>query len=263
MTEPLHGRDEGSIPAEPPFAADSSSGREGEHSAVARPVRPLTGRDVLAAFWWGFVAPILVIVVGLLAAGKLLGPQVIGLSGIVVALFAASVLMLVGVHHVVVRRGGFAFADIGFTRPTRSLLHLLWEVPVVMGLALACAGLARNLLPLDDAGAATSSLNGVTGALPLVLATASVVVLDPIVEESLFRGVLYGWLRERLPVVWTVVLVGAFFGLIHVAPAAIAYLLPWGIGATALRAWHGSVWASLIAHVVNNAFVTGIVLANL
>jgi membrane protease YdiL (CAAX protease family) len=95
-----------------------------------------------------------------------------------------------------------------------------------------------------------------------VLFIASVVA--PIVEETMFRGVLYrhlraasgGW-RPALSVLFSAVVVSFLFAVIHpqgflMVPALMALALAF----TLMREWRGTVLQSMIAHGINNAVAT-------
>lgn len=86
-------------------------------------------------------------------------------------------------------------------------------------------------------------------------------------EELVYRGLLYRWFRERLPV-WIAALASALiFGLLHgslISPggamgAAMAVgLVLFGIIAALLFEASGSLWPSILIHLVNNSlFVIG------
>ena len=78
-------------------------------------------------------------------------------------------------------------------------------------------------------------------------------IIVPFAEELFFRGVLYLWLRQRFGV-WTGLLVSSIlFGILHgeisvgVAAAVLGMVLAWTYEKS------GSLWASVIIHILNNA----------
>ena len=77
--------------------------------------------------------------------------------------------------------------------------------------------------------------------------------LAPLVEELIFRGLVYGWLAGRWgsTVAWIVSSL-AFAGA-HWEPAHIVLVLPLGLMFGWLRRRSDSLLPSLAAHVVNNA----------
>jgi membrane protease YdiL (CAAX protease family) len=57
---------------------------------------------------------------------------------------------------------------------------------------------------------------------------ASSVIWAPVVEEIVFRGLVYRWLRGRLAMVWTASVTSVLFALIHV-PRPVPLLVPYFI----------------------------------
>jgi membrane protease YdiL (CAAX protease family) len=83
------------------------------------------------------------------------------------------------------------------------------------------------------------------------LYVAGIVIAAPVLEELLFRGYLLGIALRLLPAVPAQLLVAAAFGAIHGAP----YALPIGVLGLFfgwLRARHGSLLPSMLAHAVHN-----------
>lgn len=87
-----------------------------------------------------------------------------------------------------------------------------------------------------------------------LLAFVALVILPPIAEELLFRGYLFGRLRERFGFWVTTLTVSGMFGLVH---------MQWNVGIDVailsiflcyLREKTGSVWASMVLHSLKNAF---------
>jgi membrane protease YdiL (CAAX protease family) len=75
--------------------------------------------------------------------------------------------------------------------------------------------------------------------------------LAPLVEELVFRGLLYGWLcRWGTGVAWIVSSLA--FAAAHVEPAHVILVLPLGLWFGWLRRHTDSLWPSLVAHMVNN-----------
>ena len=76
--------------------------------------------------------------------------------------------------------------------------------------------------------------------------------LAPLVEELVFRGLLYGWLEGR----WGsgIAFIGSSlaFAAAHVELAHVILVLPLGLVFGLLRWRTGSLWPSLVAHMANN-----------
>jgi membrane protease YdiL (CAAX protease family) len=80
-----------------------------------------------------------------------------------------------------------------------------------------------------------------------------VVVIAPIVEELLFRGVGYG-LLARFGEYTAIILVGLSFALVHGLIAGFAVIASFGAGLAYLRAKADSIYPCMLLHASFNAF---------
>jgi membrane protease YdiL (CAAX protease family) len=107
----------------------------------------------------------------------------------------------------------------------------------------------------------------VVRAIVLLLAA----VIAPIVEETMFRGVLYRHLREMtgrlggaLSFFISAVVASFIFAAIHPQGwLGIPPLMGIAIGLSIAREWRGSLIPSMVAHGVNNGLVMAILLVAL
>lgn len=76
--------------------------------------------------------------------------------------------------------------------------------------------------------------------------------LAPLVEELVFRGLLYGWLESRWGSGLAFVVSSLAFAAAHVEPAHAVLVLPLGLMFGLLRWRTRSLWPSLVAHMANN-----------
>jgi membrane protease YdiL (CAAX protease family) len=98
----------------------------------------------------------------------------------------------------------------------------------------------------------TDCIDAATG-FEMVMLIATLAVIVPIAEELLFRGYLWDALQRWLPS-WAVLIVTALiFALFHGSPLHIVGVLPVGIFLGWLRMTSGSVYAPIVAHMINNA----------
>jgi uncharacterized protein len=88
---------------------------------------------------------------------------------------------------------------------------------------------------------------------PFIAFAAIVVVLAPIVEELLFRGVGYA-LLERFGRVAAILLVGIAFALVHGLVAGFPVIAVFGTGLAYLRARMESIYPCMLLHASFNAF---------
>ena len=83
-----------------------------------------------------------------------------------------------------------------------------------------------------------------------------VVLIAPIVEELLFRGLLLPSLVENLDEGFAIVLTGLLFGLMHLESwTSVPPLIVFGILLGILRQRYNSVVPAIIAHFINNLVV--------
>jgi membrane protease YdiL (CAAX protease family) len=96
----------------------------------------------------------------------------------------------------------------------------------------------------------------------LALGLLGVALMAPVVEEILFRGVLFGWLRGRVPVPAAIVISAAIFSLAHFGWKEWSLLLPiFGIGCVLAILYHysRSLWPGILVHASINTVATLVV----
>lgn len=97
-----------------------------------------------------------------------------------------------------------------------------------------------------------------------IIAFIALVVLAPVVEELIFRGYFLGKMTQSVKPWLAVVVTSLVFGLLHLPGEVTAsgVTLQWavmldtfalGLVLGALRIWTGSVWASILLHMLKNA----------
>ena len=86
--------------------------------------------------------------------------------------------------------------------------------------------------------------------LPMFLLMA---VYGPVCEELAFRGAIYGGYRKDGNRAWGIVLSGFLFGLIHMNFNQAAYAFAIGVLLAMLVEATGSLWSSILYHVLFNA----------
>mgnify|MGYP002019262003 CR=1 FL=1 len=101
-----------------------------------------------------------------------------------------------------------------------------------------------------------------------VLIISLAAIAAPIVEETIFRGVLYRQLRtsskafnHAISILGSVLIVSFLFAAIHPQGwIAIPALMGIAIGMNLMREWRGTVIPSMVVHGVSNGLVTSMVL---
>lgn len=93
---------------------------------------------------------------------------------------------------------------------------------------------------------------GIYPVFPNVLSFISIVILAPVLEEVVFRGLLLQRWQRKWDIKYAVLLSSFLFGIVHPDPVgAIAF----GIAMCVLYLRTQSLWVPIICHSVNNLFV--------
>lgn len=86
----------------------------------------------------------------------------------------------------------------------------------------------------------------------LLLVLLGLVILPPLVEETVFRGVLIERLAVRWRLLWAIVASALLFGALHADPVGAGVF---GVVATLLYLRTGSLWPAILIHLANNLLV--------
>jgi membrane protease YdiL (CAAX protease family) len=174
---------------------------------------------------------------------------------VLAAQVALEVSIIAAVWFSVVRRNRSAARVLAFN-PVRWFFVALGCIATI-ALSFLVGSLGNALLP-EAQSQVTAIIQDMTTTPSLMIAAMFIfAVLAPIAEEMFFRGLLFGWLRAHWPFWLTAIVTSALFGLMHgsLGYAAVAGIL--GLLLAYLRERTGSLWTSIVAHVVNNLFAVG------
>ncbi len=201
---------------------------------------PLIQNDIPRVRGWEFLifaaAMALLVVPALwLAGGR-------GMLAALTAFFGAG---LAAVLIATLSMGWSALPALGF-RPVG------WR-PIVLGtLATALLSVAVSQLGIEPQGM-KQAVEIARRPAQLLVALAVLAGLAPLVEELVFRGLLYGWLAGRWGTIVAWLVSSLAFAAAHAEPAHIILVLPLGLWFGWLRRRTDSIWPSLVAHMANNA----------
>ncbi len=143
--------------------------------------------------------------------------------------------------------------------PKFKLQHAVGLAVLMLGVAVLC----EKLLPHHETDLEKILKLG----LPVRLMMASLAVLTaPLIEEVVYRGVVYSTLEKLWGSVAGVVLVTVLFATVHVpqywgSPAAITAILSLSLVLTLLRAWTGKLLPCFVTHLVYNGIQAVLLLA--
>jgi len=214
-----------------------------------------TGGDVLIAMGAIIGAFALLILMTLVFAGH--G----GDWGIPAQLALGNAVLLAGIGALLARRRGRIVALLGLTPLRRRQAMIATLVGGGAGFAMA-VGLyvlqAWTGLPIH---ATQEKLLGVAElsrgeSVVLVLLVG---ITTPFIEELVFRGVLFGWLRRRIGP-WLGAIASAIpFGLLHLPAGQAVWATLFGLLLATLYQRFGSLWAPVLAHSANNCLALALI----
>lgn len=163
------------------------------------------------------------------------------------------------------RRAGVTPAQVGITRPTRRMAHLLWQIPCAVIILVAVQAGIFAALGENEPVSNSSTSDGMAGLSPVfaLVGFIGITVLTPLWEELFFRGILLSSIRLRWGVGLAVAVSSALFAAAHGVPILLPYMLTLGIILAVLRIFHDSLWASLAMHVTINTIASVTILTAL
>jgi len=135
--------------------------------------------------------------------------------------------------------------------PALGLRPVGWSYPVIGTVATLALSVAVSQFGIEPQG-----VKHVVKGLPgnVLVGLALLAVLAPLVEELIFRGLVYGWLAGRWGGLTAWLLSSLAFAAAHYEPAHVVLVLPLGLLFGWLRWRTDSLLPSLIAHILNNGF---------
>ena len=239
--------------------------------------------ETFAVWFVCFLAIQLAIGLGIGLSGIKLGARLS--AGIGLFAFFGSLVALVwpGFRGVTFRE---LCADIGWTckNPIKEmfcgLIAYIANLPI-MAIGFACfAGLnamdesieqKNELEPVEQVSHPIMEQIASGDVLLIVLVALTACVAAPIVEETVFRGILYRHLREAslkwariLSVLFSTLVNSVIFAAIHPQGwKAVPVLAALAIGFSWAREWRGSLIAPMTMHAINNAIVTSLIVMTL
>jgi len=137
--------------------------------------------------------------------------------------------------------------------PALGLRPANWKYPVLGAFGTLFLSVAVSQIGIEPQGM-KQVIEVVREPHELILSLLLLSVLAPIVEELVFRGLLYGWIAGRWGGTAGLVVSSLAFAAAHWEPAHIVLVLPLGFLFGWLRRRTDSLLPSLFSHIVNNGF---------
>lgn len=228
--------------------------------------RPVDRSGVPWHWWDAFVVFVLVEVVGAVVAG--LAAWTLGEDLLLPVLIVASGSAMAGLVVLWVKLRYPGRTRLLFGRVPASAADLGVGVAVGLGaFVLAVLGLGTLLqFLIERSGGEVPPVQEqlqsalVDARFGAVVAFAAV-VLAPLGEELLFRGLLFNGLRRSLPLWAATLLSGLLFAVTHVEWIAILVIFPVGVLFALAYHWRGTLLVPIAAHATFNLVNVGLLLA--
>jgi membrane protease YdiL (CAAX protease family) len=158
------------------------------------------------------------------------------------------------VWFIVVWREPGGWLAVGFARPGAPWMRQA----VFVGVAALLIGMLIVNLLAPVAGKPSALLPDLLSGreprlIDVFMLIAGVCVAAPLMEEILFRGLMFGWLRQRLPIALSATIAAFAHSAIHFDPAAMLPLAAIFVLFGFLYERTGTLWAPIVAHGLHNA----------
>jgi len=200
---------------------------------IQKDYRPIPGWSLLL---FGATLTVILVLLHLFGTANLLGLNMFALMGLFFA---------IGLFAVVV-----AVAPLGRAAlPALGLRPANWKYLVFGALGTLALSVAVSQIGIEPQGM-KQVIEMVPGRISVSLALFS--VLAPIVEELIFRGLLYGWVAGRWGGLAGLIVSSLLFAAAHIEPAHVILVLPLGVLFGWLRRRTDSLLPSIFSHIVNN-----------
>jgi membrane protease YdiL (CAAX protease family) len=154
----------------------------------------------------------------------------------------------------IVLRGRGSWREIGFRSTSPWWLLLLFGIFTVQFLGVAIVNLIVQTIVGAFENPQIAALSDPRGFSWLNFWAVFTVgaIIAPIVEEVVFRGLLYQWLRTHTGVVVAVLLSATIFSAAHVIPLLLPALFVVGIILALVFEWSQSLWVTIALHMLQN-----------
>ena len=94
--------------------------------------------------------------------------------------------------------------------------------------------------------------DGITNSYSSILSMVSIIIIAPIFEEILFRGLIFNKLKDNINIIVALIVQALIFGLIHGNPLQTIYTFILGIILAIFYIWTGSIWSNILCHMIYN-----------
>jgi membrane protease YdiL (CAAX protease family) len=173
-----------------------------------------------------------------------------------IAYMAAEVAAFLGaLYGVLLRRRGYRLSDLGYVAPSPQwAMRGVASGFVALPAAYLILALLRPLLGVPTSSAIQELLGKNFSLLQAGTLLLYAGLLVPVAEELIFRGVVFGWLRDRFAFLPAALMSSAVFGVFHLRPDAVIVTMVMGLAFAWLYERSRSIVPAIIMHSVYNSF---------
>ncbi|HEX9643145.1 MAG TPA: CPBP family intramembrane glutamic endopeptidase [Acidimicrobiia bacterium] len=224
---------------------------------------PWTGRRTLVVFlaWIGGSAVGLAIVSAM--GGSTMPPATE--VAVIIACQSAGALLAVTLLSQSAGTGRLG-ADVGLMVRGRDLVGLAIGVGLEIAISLLLVGLIEWLDVPDQSQTITGIVQDTPGLAGRVVLALTILVVTPVAEEVIFRGVLLAWLTRRIGGLWAVVASSAVFSVVHYEPGAVLQLValfPFAVVLAAVALRRGNLGMPIMMHAGFNLLAFVVIVSDL
>jgi membrane protease YdiL (CAAX protease family) len=123
---------------------------------------------------------------------------------------------------------------------------------VLASIGLAAVSSSFVLLSYEKFESYEEVSQNINAGLSTLLGAMCIIILIPIFEEILFRGLVQNELMKQLPIPGAIVIQAAVFALYHGNPLQGIYTFVLGIALGAIYLWSNNLWLPILLHVTYN-----------
>lgn len=171
-----------------------------------------------------------------------------------IVIYALAIAIVIGVPWLI-KKHRTSLKDLGIQRFPSWLDMLLAPAGAVAYIILTTiiSTLAAMLLTfVDYSQVQETGFSNLAMQSEYTLAFLSLVIVAPIAEELLFRGYLFGKLRKHAPLWVSILITSLLFAVVHFQWNVSIDVFALSIILCLLRVWSGSLWPSILLHMLKN-----------
>lgn len=147
-----------------------------------------------------------------------------------------------------------SWQDLGYSSKLawKSLIALPTAIIIYLLLSIVFMMIASQFSGFDQTEVQQTGFKDLTQSYEYIAAFIALVIIAPVVEETLFRGFLHTRMRKLTGRFGAIVIVSALFGAIHLQLNVAVDTFALGLVLGLLREYTGSIYSSIALHMIKN-----------